>query len=366
MGKKESDGEYIPVKVSDQGKLIISGIDAPLNYKGTWDASTNTPTLASGVGTKGDFYIVSVAGSTNIDGETNWMVGDWILFNGTAWERIDNSTVVSSVDGKTGDVDSRGTNRIYVRANGDDADDGLSDTTAVQTIGQAITLASALTPAQDNRIRIEVMDSADYAENITIPQYCDLYAPTIRFLGTITVNDNCSIRIGEGVISSGTFISKTSGTGKAYIYVEKLTLTGSANGYLCTSGELHLSGHCVSVENGYGVGSTSTALIVSCIQHIHITGTGYGIGLGGAGEIDAVGATIRDSGSGTGVYALTSGSSIRVNFARVDCSVSVNCQTDTTVYAQIAKANGNITNNGSLFGMIDRKLYGIQNIEMEV
>ena len=60
-----------------------------LNYKGTWDAATNTPTLASGVGTKGDYYVVSVAGSTNLDGETLWGVGDWAVFNGSIWQKVD-------------------------------------------------------------------------------------------------------------------------------------------------------------------------------------------------------------------------------------------------------------------------------------
>lgn len=60
-----------------------------LNYKGTWDASTNTPTLASGVGTKGDYYVVSVAGSTNLDGQTLWGVGDWAVFNGSVWQKVD-------------------------------------------------------------------------------------------------------------------------------------------------------------------------------------------------------------------------------------------------------------------------------------
>ena len=48
---------------------ITNAIGA-LNYKGTWDALTNNPTLTSGVGTKGDYYVVSVAGSTNLDGQT--------------------------------------------------------------------------------------------------------------------------------------------------------------------------------------------------------------------------------------------------------------------------------------------------------
>ena len=58
----------------------ISGIPSGLVYKGTWNANTNTPTLQSGVGTTGNFYIVSVAGSTNLDGITDWKVGDWAIF----------------------------------------------------------------------------------------------------------------------------------------------------------------------------------------------------------------------------------------------------------------------------------------------
>lgn len=58
-------------------------------YLGTWDASTNVPSLNNGVGQRGGYYIVSQAGSTNIDGITDWDVGDWIIFNGTSWQRID-------------------------------------------------------------------------------------------------------------------------------------------------------------------------------------------------------------------------------------------------------------------------------------
>jgi hypothetical protein len=60
-----------------------------LNYKGTWNAATNTPTLASGVGTQGDYYVVSVDGTTDLDGITNWGVGDWAAFNGSVWQRVE-------------------------------------------------------------------------------------------------------------------------------------------------------------------------------------------------------------------------------------------------------------------------------------
>ena len=75
-----------------------------LSYQGTWNASTNTPTLTSSVGTKGYYYVVSVAGSTNLNGITDWQVGDWAVYNGTAWQKIDNTDAVTSVNGYTGTV----------------------------------------------------------------------------------------------------------------------------------------------------------------------------------------------------------------------------------------------------------------------
>jgi hypothetical protein len=65
-----------------------------LNYKGTWDAATNNPTLTSSVGTKGDYYVVSVSGSTNLNGITDWVVSDWCVFNGSVWQKVDNSEVI--------------------------------------------------------------------------------------------------------------------------------------------------------------------------------------------------------------------------------------------------------------------------------
>lgn len=76
---------------------ITNAIGA-LNYKGTWNASTNTPTLASGVGTKGDYYQVSVAGTTSLDGLSNWGVGDVAAFNGTTWQRIEGGADLNGVN----------------------------------------------------------------------------------------------------------------------------------------------------------------------------------------------------------------------------------------------------------------------------
>lgn len=91
------------------GKIPTSQLPASviggLNYQGIWNASTNTPTLLAGTGTKGFYFKTSVAGTTNIDGNSSWNVGDVIAFNGSTWDKFDGtSTEVVSVNGQTGIV----------------------------------------------------------------------------------------------------------------------------------------------------------------------------------------------------------------------------------------------------------------------
>jgi hypothetical protein len=76
-----------------------------MEYKGTWDASTNTPTLADGVGDTGDVYRVSDDGTQDLgSGSIDYGVGDYIIYNGSIWERSGTSDGVVSVAGKTGVV----------------------------------------------------------------------------------------------------------------------------------------------------------------------------------------------------------------------------------------------------------------------
>jgi len=86
------------------GQLPAAIVGATI-YQGTWNASTNTPTLVAGTGTKGYYYKVSVAGNTSIDGNSNWTVGDIIIFDGVTWDAIQGGTSdVSSVFGRVGAV----------------------------------------------------------------------------------------------------------------------------------------------------------------------------------------------------------------------------------------------------------------------
>ena len=123
-GTEIDAGEVVPLDVAEKIKVITNGggtsqsvldsiasLQAQItamagfvNYEGTWNASTNIPTLVSSVGTKGDYYVVSTTGTTNLNGITAWTQGDWAIFNGSAWEKVDNTDLVSSVAGRTGAV----------------------------------------------------------------------------------------------------------------------------------------------------------------------------------------------------------------------------------------------------------------------
>ena len=55
------------------------------SYLGTWNASTNSPTIANGTGVAGQWYRVVTAGTWN---SITFAVGDDVKYNGTTWQRI--------------------------------------------------------------------------------------------------------------------------------------------------------------------------------------------------------------------------------------------------------------------------------------
>jgi len=75
-----------------------------VDYKGFWDASNGTPSLPSIPTSNGDYYIVSVAGTTTMGSVSEWQVGDWLIANGNTWGKVDNTDAVISVNGHIGAV----------------------------------------------------------------------------------------------------------------------------------------------------------------------------------------------------------------------------------------------------------------------
>lgn len=197
----EGDGKistgYLPAAVLGQ-----------VSYQGTWDASAGTAPTSTP--SKGWYYIVTVAGSTSLSGITDWQVGDWAIYNGASWNKIDNTDAIASWNGRTGAV---------LPASG--------DYTAAQ-VGAEPTIAAGTT-AQYRRgdkswrdfatdVRAAVLTGLSTATSAVI-------AATDTVLGALgklqaQITSNAAIQAGyidglKMVWNSGTSISVTSGA--AYI-----------------------------------------------------------------------------------------------------------------------------------------------------
>jgi hypothetical protein len=70
------------------GKIPVSQLpNSVMEFKGTWSAATNTPTLANGTGNAGDVYEVSDAGTVNFGaGGIAFAVGDYVVYDGANWQ----------------------------------------------------------------------------------------------------------------------------------------------------------------------------------------------------------------------------------------------------------------------------------------
>tara|TARA_B110000971_G_scaffold156891_1_gene160215 strand:+ start:420 stop:2513 length:2094 start_codon:yes stop_codon:yes gene_type:complete len=78
----------------------IANIPSGLSFEGNWNANTDTPDLSGASPDNGQFWIVSVAGNTDLDGITDWKVGDWAIYVSTGagtdgWQKVDNTSTLS-------------------------------------------------------------------------------------------------------------------------------------------------------------------------------------------------------------------------------------------------------------------------------
>jgi hypothetical protein len=94
--------------LDSSGKVPISQLPSSImEYKGTWSAATNTPTLANGTGDTGDVYLCNAAGSVNFGaGSLTFAVGDYVVYSGTIWQRSSGAvgTVTSVAVSRSGDA----------------------------------------------------------------------------------------------------------------------------------------------------------------------------------------------------------------------------------------------------------------------
>jgi len=94
--------------LDSSGKVPVSQLPSSVvTYLGTWNAATNTPTLANGTGDAGDMYICNVAGTVNFGaGPITFAVGDWVLYGSGTWQKSNgqNGTVTSVAVTESGDA----------------------------------------------------------------------------------------------------------------------------------------------------------------------------------------------------------------------------------------------------------------------
>ena len=135
-------GNSVLVQTNSSGKISVDvlpdSVVGQLEYQGTWNATTPA-TLSSGP-EKGWYFICSTAGGKNPSGGTgtSYAVGDWAVYNGTSWDKIDNTDAVTGVKGgaessyRIGNVNITATNIGLGNVNNtSDADKPIS--TATQT-----------------------------------------------------------------------------------------------------------------------------------------------------------------------------------------------------------------------------------------
>jgi hypothetical protein len=272
---------------------IPASIQGGVSYQGTWNATTNTPTLTSSVGSKGYYYVVSVAGSTNLNGITNWNIGDWAIFNGTAWEKIDNTDAVTSVNGYTGTV---------VLTNTDISGFGTMSTqnaNAVAITGGTIngTTVGATTPSTVTGTTVTATTLVVNDNSTLGSSNSDTVTFTARVNSDIDPSTNNTYDLGRN----------------AHAW-RNLYLTGTANiAALTASGSVTLSGgtaNGVTYLNGSKVLTSGSAL----------TFDGTGLGLGGA---------------------ITSKLSVTVNTADTDGVRVTNSSSGSLAVLAVAGATGN-------------------------
>lgn len=117
------------------GKVPASRLNlSALNYQNSWNATTNSPSIANGIGTAGDTYIVGVGGTRNLgSGNITFNVGDLVVYNGTVWQKIAAAVAgVTSINALTGvvtlnsDQVPQGSTNFYLTANQNAAADNAN------------------------------------------------------------------------------------------------------------------------------------------------------------------------------------------------------------------------------------------------
>ena len=166
---------------------FLSGITGALVRQGTWDASSNSPSLTDITGSQGKYYVVSNAGSQNFgSGIISFAVGDWVVHNGTKWEKINTTNTVNSVFGRVG----------IVAANAHDYNATQIDNTAAGNISST-TVQSALNELDTEKLPTTLNSGLVFVGNASN------IATGVAMSGDATISNAGALTISSDAIALG-------------------------------------------------------------------------------------------------------------------------------------------------------------------
>jgi len=253
-------------KVQNQLTALLGGV----TFQTVWNASTNSPTITNGVGTKGHYYVVNVSGTTTFNGISEWKVGDWIIYDGTNWQKVDNTDAVSSVNGFMGavsltsdNISEGATNKYYLDSR---ARNALSSGTGINYVSSTGVINCTITQYTDTAARASLSSgtginyvSSTGVINCTITQFTTTDARNALSQGTgisyssstgviactITQYTNSDAR---NTLSSGTGINYVASTGVINCTITQFTTADARN----------------SLSQGAGINYVASTGVIAC------------------------------------------------------------------------------------------------------
>jgi len=198
---------------------LPASVQGAMYFAGVWNASTNSPTITSGFGILGQFYKISVAGNTQVDGASAWHPGDWIVYTGANWDKVDNYENVSSVAGRTGNVTLTApdvSGLATVATSGSYNDLSGKPTIPAAQVNSDWNAVSGVAQLLNKPTLAAVATSGSYNDLSNKPAISTKRVNTQTAVTTISINsDTCDVIYATVTASSGTLtVSADTGTGQ--------------------------------------------------------------------------------------------------------------------------------------------------------
>ncbi len=293
--EKGAASGYAPLDANQKvpSANLPDSIVGAVSYQGTWNAQNNNPALPNPTTVQGNYYVTEVPGTylSNV-----YAIGDWVISNGTVWEKVDNTQNVNSVFGRTGNVVADagdystfylGINDGYTNAdvdahlnnNGSVANNALLSWTGSDYAWVSQGTQGFVTSV-NNETGTVTLDTDDISEGSS-----NLYYTDARVTANTSVAANTAKVSFPGFgTAAGTALEGDTAVGQ----VQSLTTTGTSGAATLTAGVLNIPQY----SGGGGGGVTSI-----------IAGTNVTISpVSGTGDV-----TINASGGGGGITGSTTG-----------------------------------------------------------